>query len=203
MPEQNMRGATAVRKAIADYLKATLPAAIMQARDDWGLAEHQLPIPTRYDAYEPQETNEYPLIGVNVVNANSFARVGQDDFGYAEYRPTYTVRVFTWVKTPMDENERPVENSYDESIRLRDDLAALVRVALLRSPSLGKPDLIQWDEGTLTEDYSEAAAISGPKFVAAVQHGFTLRYDESSVFDSNLRANTVTLDGIDLQTLDG
>lgn len=174
-----LRGATAVRAVVADYLETTVPAYIAQARIDWGLDENELPLPVAYDAYEPYALDKWPLIGVSVAQAGGFNRVNYHPDMSQQYLTTYTVRVYTWVRTPVDEEGIPLEPEYSESIRLRDDLAACVRSALLISGCLGQPDAILFDEGSLSEEYSETDPVKGNRFVGGVIHSFTIRYDES------------------------
>lgn len=173
------RGATVVRDAVVDYLSTTVPVIVDQARAQWTVDEYALPYPVKYDAYEPYALDRWPLLGVNVVQADMFDRLHYDDAMSQQYMASYTVRVFTWVRTPMDENDIPLEPEYSESIRLRDDLAACVRAALLRSGSLGQPGAILFDEGSLTEEYSEATGVKGDRFVAGVVHSFRIRVDET------------------------
>lgn len=182
MSRPTLRGATAVRDAVATYLTTAVPAVIDQARTDWGVDEYQLPYPVAYDAYEPYALDRWPLLGINVVQANGFNHLGISPDMSQQYLSQYTVRVFTWVRTPMDEDEYPLEPEYSESIRLRDDLAACVRVALLRSGSLGSPN-VMWDEGSLSEEYSETTAVKGDRYVAGVVHSLTLKYRETVPFE--------------------
>lgn len=189
------RGATAVRAAVIAYLTAKVPLTIEQARTDWNLTEYQLPKPVAYDAYEPYALDQWPLIGVNVAQAGRFNRVGYNPDMSQRYLAEYNIRVYTWVRTAVDENEAPLEPEYSEALRLRDDLAACVRAVLLRSISLGNPAIL-FDESSLTEDYSEATKVKGGRFVAGVAHAFTLRYDETAALieDKMLgTANTIRL----------
>ena len=178
-PPLLLRGATAVRSAVVAYLTDVVPTVVDQARIDWALDEYQLPYPVKYDAYEPYALDRWPLIGVNVASGGSFTKYQYGRYGSSQYMSQYAVRVFTWVRTPMDEDQIPLEPGYSESIRLRDDLAACVRAALLRSGCLSQPDAILFDEASLTEDYSEATGVKGSRFVAGVIHSFNIKYDEA------------------------
>ena len=189
------RGATAVRQAVADYLSVAVPIVAAQARDDWMMTEIQLPDVVKYDAYEPYALDMWPLIGINVTNANDFIRVDIDDDGGNQYLAKYNVRVFTWIRTPMDADDTPLEPEYSESLRLRDDLAAVVRAALLKTGSLGQRAII-FDETTLTEDYSEATKVKGDRWVAGTIHSFTIRLDESVPLVPLGTANTITIVGL-------
>lgn len=190
-----LRGATAVRQAVIDYLEVTVPEIVDLARNEWELDEYQLPYPVAYDGYEPYALDKWPLLGVNVVQAEEFNRRSYEDAMTQRYLVQYTVRVFTWVRTPMDENDIPIEPEYSESLRLRDDLAAVVRASLLRSGCLGHPNNILFDEGSLSEEYSEATGVKGDRFVAGVIHSFQIRFDESVPLVGIGSADTITLDG--------
>lgn len=185
-----MRGATSVRKNVIDHLEATLPGVIEQARVDWELTEYQLPLPVKYDAYEPIKTNIYPHVAVNILAANNFGRVDYDAYGSTEYQTKYSARVFMWVRTPVDVQDLSLEPSFQETARCRDDLATCLRVTLLRSETLGS-DNITWDERSLEESYSAMEALSGNKYAAAVVLSFSLQYDESVALTSDYTVETI------------
>ena len=179
MSDLLFRGATSVRQAVIEHLENTVPGVVDEARAEWLLDEFQLPYPVAYDAYEPYALDKWPLVGVNVVQADSFSRVDWSIGAGPRFLAKYLVRVFTWVRTPMDENEVPIEPEYSESIRLRDDLAAVMRSSILRRGHLGRPGQIILDEGSISEEYSEATGVKGNRFVAGVIHSFEIRFDES------------------------
>lgn len=176
-----LRGATSVREIVAAYLTATIPTVVDKAREDWDLDEYQLPYPVAYDAYEPYALDKWPLLGINVVQAGNFNLVSFDTDMSQRYLTNYTARVFTWVRTPMNEDEIPLEPEYSESIRLRDDLSACVRVALLSNESLGTLG-VSLDPSSLTEEYSETTGVRGDRFVSGVVHSFTLTLHEAIPF---------------------
>lgn len=193
------RGATLVRDAVVAYLSNTVPEIVDQARVDWNLDEYELPYPVGYDAYEPYALDKWPLLGVNVVQADTFVRLDYDDAMSQQYLSKYLVRVFTWVRTPFNSDDTPMEPEYSESIRLRDDLAAVVRASLVRSGSLGQPGALLFDESSLSEEYSEATGVKGDRFVSGVIHSFEVRVDESVPIDGLGEANTINVTG---QTVD-
>jgi hypothetical protein len=180
-----MRGVTTLRHAIIDYLQDALPGIMEQARDDWNLDENQLPYPQRFDAYEPERTDTYPHIAINVVQASGFGRVDYDEYGSSEYRTRYTVRLFLWTRTPLNAQGLAMEPTLDETIRCRDDITSCMRVALLRDECLGNPETIVWNEASLEESYSSVEGLTGNKFVAASSLSFNLLYDESVSLRSN------------------
>jgi hypothetical protein len=189
------RGATSVRSAVVNYLSTVVPTMVDQARTDWELDEYELPYPVGYDAYEPYALDKWPLIGVNIVQSSDFIRLDYDEAMSQQYLSRYLVRVFTWVRTPYDADETPMEPEYSESIRLRDDLAAVVRASLVKSGSLGQPNAILFDESSLTEEYSEATGVKGDRFVSGVIHSFEMRVDESVPLQGLGEANTIIVTG--------
>jgi hypothetical protein len=211
-----VRGATTVRQAVSEYLASKVPVMVAQARAEWELSDDALPVPVLYDAYEPYALDRWPIIGVNVVQAGGFNRRAYGLDMSQRYLSQYTVRVFTWVRTPFieptydtpvvdnnfkyDELVTPPEttsSTYDETLRLRDDMAGCVRAALLSSGSVGHPESILFDEATLTEEYSEATGVKGDKYVAGVIHSFSIRVDETVLMASMGTAdNIVTEAGV-------
>lgn len=177
-----MRGGTQVRDGIIAYLQVAVPRLLIHARAQWNLSAADLPTPVAYDAYEPTSLDRYPLIGVVVNRTRGWTRVDYDEVAGENYRPRYFVRIYTWVRTPMDSNGFPVQPDYDKTLKCRDDLGAVVRACLLDSLSLRtdftKPEVFLLDEGTLTEDYSAAAKVGGDRWVAGVVHDFELQVDE-------------------------
>lgn len=173
-----MRGATFVRAQIASYMEQQLPGQIALYREVYGLDEYQLPVPVKYDAYEPYALDRFPLMGVVIDNASSFALSEQHPHGMRFYRPNYSVQLFTWVRTPTDSTEKNYTPEYDQTARLRDDMAAVVRAVLLHTASFGNEKLF-WNESSLQERYSDTTAVKGDRFVAGVTHSFTVKVDEA------------------------
>ena len=68
---------------------------------------------------------------------------------------------FHLVRTPRDGGP-PLEPEYSESIRLRDDLGACVRARhCCAFRCLGRPDVVMFDESSLTEEYSDTTKSGG------------------------------------------
>jgi hypothetical protein len=174
-----LRGATAVRSVVAGYLSATVPVMIDEARVAWNLTDQQLQYPEAYDAYEPTALDRWPLLGINITRSDTFVLMDLDAEGGQTYLAQYSVRVFTWCRTPFDSDGNPLEPEYEESMRMRDDLAAVVRSSLLKSASLGQPGAVMLNPSTLTEEYSEPTIVKGDRWVSGVIHGFDMRFDES------------------------
>ena len=97
------------------------------------------------------------------------------------YSMKYSVQLFLWIRTPEDalgQNATGVTNSkYDSTVQLRDDYAALIRNALLLSPTLGSPDALL-DENTLTENYSDTTGQGNGSWISSVRFNFDLKMDE-------------------------
>lgn len=179
-PPTMMRGPYIIRRAICAYLEDKIPAQIERARQDWGLDAVRLPLPEKIAPYERYGLDHYPMLAVVLTNAKNFARVAYDDFANEQYEAVYTCRIFTWVRTAMDTTGMSVDDSYQDTLRLRDDYAAVVRSLLLLSSSLGQPAII-WDETSLNEEYSDATSVKGDRWVAGVTHTFEVQVDESAV----------------------
>lgn len=175
-----MRGPTTIREAVAGYLSAVIPGQVAIGREQWGLDEWQLPDPEKVVPYEPYALDHYPQIGVALTTARGFTRVDYDSYANENYMARYQCRVFTFVRSPLDFQGNTIEPSYPQTIRLRDDYAAIVRSALLLTSKLGQ-DALMWDEATLAEEYSEATPVKGDRFVAGVIHTFDVQVDESAV----------------------
>ena len=189
-----LRGATAVRQVVAEYLADAMPTVVAMARTEWGLDEHQLPLPVAYDAYEPAALDKWPLVGITIAQAGKFNRVNYWPDMSQQYLTQYTVRVYTWVRTPLDEDEIPIEPEYSEAIRLRDDLAACIRTALLLTGGFGVTGVL-WDESSLSEDYSETEPVRGERYVSGVVHTFTMTYDETVTIPQIGTADAIGISG--------
>lgn len=188
-----MRGATFVREAIAAHLTAELPTTLAAARTAWGLDVHYLPPPAVIHATERYALDRYPCIVVTVESVNGFARNGFTTAMDPAYVPRYTAKVFTWVRTPQAAGGEWMTPEFEQTIRLRDDYATVVRATLLGHGDLGNP-VIMWDEGSLLEAYSEVTSAKGDRFVAGVSHTFDLQVDETLSFPPLGIVETETLE---------
>lgn len=174
------RGATNVREAISSYLEEMVPVLLAKSREQWHLDEYLLPVPVEYRAYEPTGLDRWPLIGTAVARTKDWGRVDLDGAGAYQYRPRYEVQLFLWVRTPQLREGNFAEPEYKECLRLRDDLAAVVRHALLIDPSMND-DQVELHEDTLDERYSEATQVNGGRWIAGCTWSFDLSYDEGTV----------------------
>lgn len=181
MTGQLMRGNTNVRKCIEDFLSAKVPGLIAVARTQWELEDHMLPLPLRYDSYDPLQTTEFPTIGSLVSRTSNWNMVDLNAHAEEVYDATYSIRLFMWCRTPQKQNGEWVAPIYDAALKVRDDLSAIVRSAILHTPSLGKPGVCRVLSGTLTEDYLDAMkGASGASWLAGVLWTFDLQFSEAN-----------------------
>lgn len=192
-----MRGAGTARKIIADFLASDLPPYITLARTQWALQSWQLPVPVRYDSYDPLTVSAYPMVGSLVTRTREWVRNDITSAAEEVYQATYSVVLFVWVKTAYDSVAQKYEEpEYDSALRQRDDLLALMRTCILAKPSLGEPGVSRVDENTLSEDYLDAIKSNdqNPRWMA----GGTITFDMSLV-EQNYQtplgaANTFTIE---------
>ena len=202
-PVPLMRGATHVRDVVISYLENTLPSLLQTARNDWGLTANFLPDPFEYSRTEAFEMgNDSPIISCNVANMDGLYRQEIDpDNALIKYSMKYSVQLFLWIRTPVDEVGQNItgttDSKYDSTVQLRDDYAALIRNALLLSPSLGSPDALM-DESTLTENYSDTTGQGNGSWISSVRFNFDLKLDEVLRTGILGEADTVSITSVHL-----
>ena len=141
--DQMMRGPSNIRKIIATHLQAQVPGAIdILITQNTDLNHALLPYPKMYDAIDPLDTSEYPTFGAFVTGADRFEYTTVEPTGAIELDPIYEVTIFVTAKTALlktDAAGLPVyEQPYrSSSIRMRDDLMAVLTNVILNYPSLG------------------------------------------------------------------
>lgn len=178
-----MRGATLVREAVRDYLQTAVPEARAVALQQWQMDAATLPSVRKFVAYEIDgiANDQAPIISINVGRASNF-RIRDFDAAMAEeYEIRYAVRVYMWVETPDGPDGGVPPNAKEITLSTRDDMAGVVRAALLTRVSLGQPDAMQLIVNTLTEDYSDAVSTGTPegRFIAAAFFSFDLDFTEN------------------------
>lgn len=188
-----MRGATYVRESIAAFLAQAMPVTMATARTDWGLDEYHLPDPAMIYTTERYALDHYPCVVVTVESVDGFERFGHTETSAQKYRPRYKARLFTWVRTPRDSGGTVIEPEFAETIRLRDDYAAVVRATLLRYGSLLGEGLL-WHEDTYVESFSDVTSAKGDRFVAGAAHTFDVQVDEELVLPAVGSADVFDLD---------
>lgn len=194
-----MRGVHDIRAAIETYMSVAVPAKIMIARTQWSLHPNFLPLPKRYDSYDPLTANEYPIVGSLVPRIRMSGRQDWDEEGMEVYRNNYSTRVFIWTQTPRDPiTDQYVAAPYEATLRVRDDLVACLRAALLEDLSLGTTlnnDVeLQVQEGTLSEEYFDAMKKSDQTstWFAGGSIAFDMEVVESQYSTPHGTADTIT-----------
>lgn len=194
-----MRGATALRDYVITYLEANMPLMIEQARINWELDTKSLPDIKTYNRVEPLTLSEgqYPYIAVNVINADNFKRNDVTAVNELEYLVKYSTRIFVWVKTPELADQTKLTPSREQTIKVRDDMVAVIRNLLLMSFSLGNP-LILWDENTLSEEYSDGEKVTGGRFVYGAVLNLEIGIEEALTRIKLGDADTISVEPIHL-----
>lgn len=176
-----MRGATLVRKGIAEYLKSELPKQRAYALGQWDLDEFTLPEISRIADYPLRDIQHADTLTVSVGlgRANNFVRNDYSDRAEEQYEVRYGVRLYVALTTPDGPDGMTPDRAMAYTTTCRDDTIALIRSLLLSRPSLGQPDAFSMNENTLTEDYSDIISLKGGRFSAAGFLAFDLTVDES------------------------
>jgi hypothetical protein len=192
-----MRGVTGVRQIVADYLSSQFPVMVDLARSQWELDEYHLPYPVKYNAYDPLTADVYPIVGSLVSRSTNFSRTDYDDAAAEEYRVRYATRVFMWARTPQFADGTWETPTYESALRVRDDLAVVLRATLLNSLSLGSGDgKAMLNEGSMAEEFFDAIKSSSEsqRWMAGVTISFDLDVYESLSRTPVGTANTIEVD---------
>jgi len=168
-----MQGPQFAKKFVTDYLQQDIPSRLTRYRNGWEVDDYTLPDPALYLTYEPIALDHWPTVITVAISTNSFNRIGHDSGGNPQYRVTYAMRTYVWVKT---------EGS-DEVTWMRDRLTTVLRSALLDHPSLQRCDLEDnvnpmMDETSLSEEYSDLTLIKGDRVLAGAYLGYDLTLNE-------------------------
>lgn len=168
-----MQGAAAAKNFVTEYLAADLPTRLLQYRNHLNLDEDSLPDPLLYLNYEPVALDHWPTV---ITVAISTARLERDDYDFnlnPEYRVTYNMRTYVWVKA----------DGSQECTTMRDNLTMVVRSALLDHPCLNAFDddgnhSVLIDESSMREEFSDLTLIKGERVLAGAYVGYDLSLDE-------------------------
>jgi hypothetical protein len=179
------RGATDVRNSIAEFLKNELPAQIEAARLIWSLDQYTLPKPLSYSGVQPLQGDVYPAINVAIQRDSDWTFLDYDSYAGTQFRVTWNVRIYIWVKTPQTENGSWVSPEYDSTIQLRDDMSTVVRATLLSRLSFANPGF-QLVPETIMTDYMDTKPLGEkrPDFVSLSMIAFELTTEETVARDS-------------------
>lgn len=194
-------GAPFVRDHLATFMSKDLPILIDAARLQYSLAEHMLPYPLTYKAYDPLSVTQYPSVGSYVPNTRRWTRVGINEMGENVYEARYSIRTFVWVRTPQTADGNWVEPTYDSCMELRDMMMALLRSVLLTTPSLRSNGRIRIEEDTLTEDLLDAIKSNdqSPRWMAGGIINFEATVQEANYLPRLADANTIVVEAGPIQ----
>lgn len=177
-----IQGSQLLRQRVASYLSVAVPALLPIARTATGLTALQLPAPVRYDAYDPYIANEWPVLGMSVISDRDHVHRDVDAAAQREYWSLYSCQLFVGVITPKDSNgEYVTVNPFEETVRTRDAMLAVLKNALLASPSLGGFDVEVLEE-SMASDYGDPMTLNDKVkniFVAAAVVNVDIRMSES------------------------
>lgn len=151
-----MRGGTKLRTYISEFLEEQFPDVLDIARDQWGLDQYSLPTPAKYDTTDPTQVgnDEYPFMGVMMLNDRGHIRDSWDYQAEQVYSPVYSVRILTVVRSPSTADGKWESDPKQSAMRVRDDLTRLLQHILLQTPSLGRPNELRLEESSLSTDYT-------------------------------------------------
>lgn len=179
MSQPELRGPDGVRHAIADFLREWVPRHAAAAETAWGLEPGAIGVPVsapddpRADAYMPRELRAIDRWPVISVTSGRFRQTETDrDLDSADVILTgvYPIRVFSWVK----------DEGFDATADLRDNLATVIRVAVLSHLHLDSPgDSLLVVPSTVVVDQSTVEAVKGDRFVAGSFVAFDVQATET------------------------
>lgn len=167
-----MHGPHFAKEYINAYLKNELPKRLIKYRNGWGISNAELPDPEDYFTYEPLVMDHWPTIITVAISTNSFEQIGWD-FEHPLYRVTYSMRTYVWSRTEGSE----------DTTRMRDRLAVVVRSALLDALSLNATDprstfRVEIDQTTMREEFSDLTLLKGDRVLAGAYISYNLTIDE-------------------------
>lgn len=174
-----MQGAHNAKIFVTEFLKNDLPNRVADYRfanrdeGKWYLDDETLPTPTQFLIYEPLTLDEWPTIITLAMSTNSIVRGDFTNVYDPQYRVTYSMRTYVWVRAEGSE----------ECTLMRDRLTTIVRAALLDHPCLkaNDPDNyleVMLDEGTLREEFSDLTLLKGDRVLAGSYLSYDLTLNE-------------------------
>lgn len=189
-PDNVMRSAHAIRKQFASFMSLMVPIYVDHAMNEWSdPPDPPITKPKTYDALDPYETatDQYPMIGINVLRSDGYQRVDFTDDGSNEYWATYQCSLWIAAKTRFvmtgddgfDLYEQPPRGSV---IAQRDDLTGIVMNVLLAYPDLAvdnQDSVLVVDESSLQVTQVEPMKTGDLNvWVAVSQIGLSLKMRE-------------------------
>ena len=189
-----MQGSHIAKQVVTDYLERDLPSRLVSFRNHWNLDDDDLPDPLDFRNYEPLAIDRWPMIYTVAITTNSFERIDYDLQGNPQYRTSYTMRTYVWVK----------DGSGEECTLKRDRLSTVVRSSLLDHQSLNAADILGCEpliqEETLREEFSELTLIKGDRFMAGAYCGYTLSINEMVTRQNYGELSEINLEVLPLPT---
>lgn len=180
-----MRGSTLLRAGLLNFLTVEAEVRRQQALTQWGLDDIELPPIRKWYPYEVRgmRHREGPVAAINVSNSQKYERVDYTDRMEEKYRTDYSARIYLWCYTPENDEEEAgdADTIHQKTTQIRDDLTAVIRSALLGTPSLGQEEAFYFQEETLQENYSAITPVpnASGRMVAASYLDFKVKFDES------------------------
>lgn len=196
-------GAWNAKQMITSYLQWDLPTRLLAYRNSWQLDITELPDIQRFKTYGVTVVDEWPTIATVQVRTKKIERSDYTAAGDPIYRMTYQMRTFIWVRSDgpndLDDPERDDRDARENVTMMRDRMVAVLRSSLLdrlcmhSGPHTTATHDVSLDEGTMTEEFSDIAAVKGGRRAAS---GF-LSY-EFSVNEPTIRLPIGTLSSLEV-----
>jgi hypothetical protein len=167
-----MNGPEDVARAIADTLRAAMPAATAAVAAAVGASEADVPPPALVTEQERDvpDLSEWPALFVVVGRLEGLRRVdGPDELGQVIYRARYPVRVFIFVRVSAG-----TRNGYEAVDLLRKRYVRAVRDVLF-----AVQETTRLDELTYTESYSDVETDANKRAIAAAYAEAVVEVDET------------------------
>jgi hypothetical protein len=169
-----MQGPQFAKDFVNTYLHNDIPTRLTRYRNGWGVDDYTLPDPELYLTYEPIALDHWPTIITVAISTNSFERERYQSGMNPEYRVTYSMRTYVWVKTEGSE----------EVTRMRDRLTTVIRSAILDYPNLQMcdPDEAIYpmiEESSVREEFSDLTLVKGDRVMAGAYLGYDLSLNET------------------------
>lgn len=174
MTDVLMQGPQFAKDYVNSYLEADFPSRLTRYRNGWGVDDYTLPDPLLYLTYEPIALDHWPTIITVAISTNSFERERYQSGMNPEYRVTYSMRTYVWVKTEGSE----------QVTRMRDRLTTVLRSALLDYPNLQMCDpedkiYPMIEESSVREEFSDLTLVKGDRVMAGAYLGYDLTLNET------------------------
>ena len=189
MAHHQQQGPWVLKERITGYLRADMPSRIKFYREFWKVDDRLLPMPGHYHSYEPPSLDVWPTIITVQLSTNSLERTDYHDGLNPEYRVSYAMRTYVWVK-----NESP-----EDATEARDRLTTVVRSSLLdrQSFDLGPShpqNPIILDETSVREEFSDVTYVKGDRVVCGAYISYTAIVDEAIVRPEIATVQNITMD---------